>query len=62
MKTTDFEDRLDEIRVNLYEQTRNMSISDIVIWEKENAKKLSEEFRIEIRKHKTGILSDVHRR
>ncbi|GHV85914.1 hypothetical protein AGMMS50230_15220 [Spirochaetia bacterium] len=48
MKTNDFEDQLSKIRVDLYEQTKNMQASEIVLWEKENARKIAKKYGITI--------------
>lgn len=50
--TNEFENQLDRIRVDLYEQTKNMTNSEVVRVTNENAKKIAEQYGIKIAKEK----------
>ena len=46
--TDDFETQLDQIRVELYEQTKNMSNMDAIRVINENARKIAKQYGIKI--------------
>jgi hypothetical protein len=54
MMMNNFENQLDEIRVSLYEQTKNMSSAEIVEATNKNGKKIAEQFGIVITKGESG--------
>ena len=45
----DFENQLDEIRIKLYEETKNMDRTDIICTVNSHAQKVAEEFGIKVK-------------
>ena len=48
--TTDFENQLDIIRVDLYERTKNLTNSEVVRITNENARRIAEQYGIKLTK------------